>query len=297
MKKNPVSINIDPDAGFCTGVHKAVNTAETLLDRYKTVYCLGNLVHNELEISRLKGFGLKILNLNQLAGLPVNTPVIIRAHGEPPSTYAEAEKLNINLIDATCPIVKQLQHNVKRAVEEMAGQPGRIIIYGKPGHPEIVGLMGQADGKAIVVQSQEEIPDPWLAEPLEVFAQTTANAEAFNQFAVDLKQRAKQCSFEKDQINIHHTICRQMKNRKPSIIAFAQAHDVVVFVSGSKSSNGRFLAALALQANPHTYVVTAATELTADWFDTAASIGVSGATSTPHWLLQQIADSVRKMTL
>ena len=297
MKNLPVSIDIDPDAGFCTGVRAAVNRAETLLDGHNTVYCLGNLVHNEQEIARLRELGLETLNLDKLAGLPENVPVIIRAHGEPPSTYAEAEKLKIDLSDATCLIVRQLQRKVKQVADELSGKQGRIIIYGKPGHPEIIGLLGQADGRASVVQTHEEVPDTWLDEPLEVFAQTTANAEAFNQFTEALKQRAQRRLIDPDLIIIHQTICRQMKNRKPSVIAFAQAHDVVIFVSGSKSSNGRFLAAMALQTNPRTYVVTAARELKADWFANATTIGVSGATSSPQWLLEQVADEIRQMTL
>lgn len=297
MNKSPVSIDIDPDAGFCTGVHTAVKAAETLLDSHNIIYCLGNLVHNEQEVARLKEQGLETINLDELSGLPRNVPVIIRAHGEPPSTYAEAEKLNVDIRDATCLIVRQLQHKVKQVADQLAGRQGRIIIYGKPGHPEVVGLLGQADGRASVVQDHEDVPDVWLDQPLEVFAQTTANAEAYNQFIKNLKDRARQRLIDQDHITIHQTICRQMKNRKPSVVAFAQAHDVVIFVSGSKSSNGRFLATTARQINPRTHVISAAAELNAGWFVNALSIGVSGATSTPQWLLEQVADEIRKMTL
>lgn len=297
MNKFPVSISIDPDAGFCSGVRAAVRKAEQLLDNHSTVYSLGNLVHNEEEIARLKKLGLETVHIQEINHLSENAPLMIRAHGEPPETYSEIKKRTNELSDATCAIVRQLQRKVKSLAGRLAEKKGRIVIYGKAGHPEIIGLLGQAGGKACAVQHADEVPDAWLDEPLEIFAQTTANAGEYALFAETLKQRAQHHLGNHYHLHIHQTICRQMKNREPSVAAFARAHDVVVFVSGSESSNGRFLAGIALQSNARTHVVTSGSELDEFWFRGAQSIGVSGATSTPQWLLQNVAEQIRKLTL
>ena len=296
MNKFPVSIVIDPDAGFCSGVRAAVRKAEQLLDNHTNVYCLGNLVHNEQEVVRLKKLGLETINIQEIDNLTENSPLIIRAHGEPPETYSEINKRTNELSDATCAIVQQLQRKVKSVVDQLAEKEGRIIIYGKPGHPEIIGLLGQADGKASVVQHADEVPDEWLNETLEIFAQTTANARGYKLFTETLVQRVEQRSGFHNHVHIHQTICRQMKNREPAVAAFARTYDVVVFVSGSESSNGRFLAGIALQANSRTHVVTSDSEIDKSWFIEAQTIGVSGATSTPQWLLQQVAEQIRQLT-
>ncbi|GAB1403115.1 4-hydroxy-3-methylbut-2-enyl diphosphate reductase [Lentimicrobium sp.] len=295
METFPVNIEIDPGAGFCTGVRAAVNMAETLLTTHERVVCLGNLVHNEKEIARLQSLGLGTTDSILPESSKPTTAVMIRAHGEPPATFENARQLRISLKDATCPIVRKLQLKVKQVAENMDGKAGRIILFGKPGHPEIVGLLEYANSRAEVIQSAEQVPDAWLKEPLQVFAQTTANDVAFHHFCLSLKQRAKRLSADKNLIVVHQTICRQMKNREPAVREFAKTHDVMIFVSGSHSSNGRFLSSVAKQANSRTHVIADAIELDEKWFANASSVGISGATSTPDWLLSRIAEAIKQI--
>lgn len=287
-------IEIEARSGFCFGVAHAVEAAEKALQQDGELFCLGEIVHNREEIKRLQEKGMKVAahaELNTLKG----KSLLIRAHGEPPETYQTIRESDIKLIDATCPVVLKLQKRVKKAWEENPGV--QIVIYGKPGHPEVVSLSGQTGHQAIVVADNfEGLEKIDFNKPIELFCQTTQSMEGFRKLVLEIENRLKALNFNHSEVfTVHDTICRQVSRRGPAIIKFAQSHDVVIFVSGANSSNGRYLFGLCKDANTNSFWVQNETELIEDWFNGARSTGISGATSTPRWQMEKIAEAIMKL--
>lgn len=281
-----MQVTIDPDAGFCFGVSRAIAAAENELSTGGELYCLGDIVHNSEELERLKSKGLKIITHDDLPRLS-GKKVLIRAHGEPPDTFETASKLNITLIDATCPIVNKLQQRISKSYLSSDAEGGSVLIYGKPGHAEVVGLVGQTNGNAIVINQMEDLNQVDFSKPVHLYSQTTMDKEGLDAIAAEIEKRLETAGGQA--LKVHNTICRQVSGRAPLVRAFAKKHDVIVFVSGKKSSNGAWLFSISLSENKRSYFVSATEELEKEWFKPEDSVGVTGATSTPPWLLQEIA--------
>lgn len=282
-----MKVEIDDKSGFCFGVVRAIDEAERALDTYGSVYSLGDIVHNRIEVQRLESRGLKTVthaDLETLAGCRL----FIRAHGEPPATYRRARELGIEVIDATCPVVAKLQQRVVRAHAAMSKVDGQVVILGKRGHAEVVGLTGQVEAPTIVVEGREDLSQIDFTRPIYFLSQTTQSIALFESLAAEMRRRAADSS----QVTVHDTICRQVANREAHLAAFARRFDTVIFVCGRKSSNGKVLYEVCRRANARTHQVEEAAELQDEWFAGAASTGICGATSTPRWLMQQVADAV-----
>ena len=280
-------VEIDDKSGFCFGVVRAITEAERALGSGSTVYSLGDIVHNRIEVQRLEQLGLRTVthaDMPRLAGCRL----FIRAHGEPPTTYAAARKLGIEVIDATCPVVARLQRRVKEAHERMLPTGGQVVILGKRGHAEVVGLTGQVPDPTIVVERAEDLSLIDFARPVYFLSQTTQSIALFEELGVEMRRRAA----DPDQVFIDDTICRQVSNREQHLTEFSGRFDAVVFVCGRKSSNGKVLSEVCRRANPRTHVVEEASEIEPEWFDGIASVGICGATSTPKWLMQEVADAI-----
>ena len=280
-----MKIEIDNNSGFCFGVMRATTTAETELAKQQPLYCLGDIVHHGQEVERLTRLGLITIDHAQLAQLH-DVRVLLRAHGEPPHTYELARQNNITIIDATCPVVLKLQQKIKQAYNNHP--EAQIVIYGKIGHAEVIGLEGQTNGNAIVVEDENDLHKINFNQPIILFSQTTKSIEGFNQLVEIIKTKiADNLHFE-----YHDTISRNVANRIPNIKEFASQFDVVLFVAGAKSSNGKVLFNECLSVNPHTYLVSSAEELNPEWLKNVESIGICGATSTPKWLMEAIKQKV-----
>lgn len=288
-------IEIDSGSGFCFGVTTAISKAEEELERSGVLYCLGDIVHNAGEVERLQKKGLITVDHEEFAKLH-NVKVLLRAHGEPPSTYETARHNNIEIIDATCPVVLQLQKRIKDAYdktsspEKEADEKPLIIIYGKPGHAEVNGLVGQTEGKAVVIQDKNDLDHLDLNRDIWLYSQTTKSIEGFQEIVAEIERRKTKGSFQ-----WFDTICRQVANRMPKMREFAANHDAILFVSGAKSSNGKVLYAQCREVNPNTYLITDETELDPKWIKGAKSIGICGATSTPRWMMQKVAEACGEM--
>ncbi len=287
-----IEVEIDPNSGFCFGVVKAVEAAEMALGDSEPLVCLGDIVHNQQEVSRLEEKGMKTATLNELE---VTSPkqVLIRAHGEPPSTYENIKKNHHKLIDATCPVVLKLQQRIKKSFSYLCGINGQILIYGKKKHAEVIGLVGQTNNKAIVIESFDDVHKIDLNKPTHLYAQTTKSIDEFKKIATFLKSNinpdVEYKSFD--------TICRQVSNRWNKIAGFAKKHEIIVFVGGAKSSNAKMLFEKCLQTNKRSYFVLNEDEVEASWFEPVPkSVGVCGATSTPPWLMKQVAKKIEKIT-
>lgn len=283
-------IEIDKSSGFCFGVVTAIRKAEEELARGGTLYCLGDIVHNSREVERLKELGLVTINheeFNRLRGVKV----LLRAHGEPPETYATARRNGIEIIDATCPVVLQLQKRIKQEYADGDGGNGKqIVIYGKNGHAEVLGLVGQTAGKAIVVENLGEVQKLDFSKDIRLYSQTTKSLDGFREIVDYIRQHISlQATFE-----YHDTICRQVANRIPNIRRFAAAHDLIFFVSGKKSSNGKMLFDECLRVNPNSHLVDSAAEIDHALLSGASSIGICGATSTPKWLMEEISEAIER---
>ncbi|NOU58752.1 6-phosphofructokinase [Marinifilum caeruleilacunae] len=281
-----MKIEIDPNAGFCFGVVNAIGKAEENLSKDGQLYCIGDIVHNSIEVNRLNDLGLQTIEHDEFKGLK-GKKVLFRAHGEPPSSYQMAKKNKIEIIDATCPVVLNLQKRIKKAYRAIKEEKGQILIYGKKGHAEVNGLVGQTEGNAIVIETVKDLKSVNLELPVELFSQTTKTLEGFKLVREQLKNTMK-ASFK-----AHDTICRKVANRVPYIKEFAQKHDVVVFVSGKKSSNGKLLFNVCKGANRNSYFISEPQDIDMSWFANAKSIGVSGATSTPAWLMNEISEKIK----
>jgi 4-hydroxy-3-methylbut-2-enyl diphosphate reductase len=292
-----MNVTIDPNSGFCFGVVYAIQMAEDELDETGKLYCLGDIVHNNMEVDRLKAKGLQIINHDDLANLH-DCKVLIRAHGEPPSTYELALKNNIELIDASCPVVLKLQNRVKTSFEGIDND-AQIVIYGQPGHAEVNGLVGQTDGRAIVVFEEKDLDNIDYDKPVHFFSQTTKSTIGFEKMVRDIQERIvkHKGSLEDGDFITNDTLCRQVSNREPQLKRFATAYEVVVFVSGRKSSNGKALYTVCKNVNPDSYFVSSADEIEADWFSGKQTVGIAGATSTPMWLMEQVKEKIEQMAV
>lgn len=277
------NIEIDKKSGFCFGVVKAISKAEEELAKGDVLYCLGDIVHNEEEVNRLSSMGMITINHDEFAKL-TDAKVLLRAHGEPPSTYEIAKANNITLIDASCPVVLKLQSRIKMAYVEGRDTDTQIVIYGHHGHAEVNGLVGQTENSAIVIEDETELDKIDFNKNIRLFSQTTKSLDGFNHLIGTVTEKTREnVSFE-----YSDTICRQVANRIPNITTFAQQNDIVIFVSGKKSSNGKVLYEHAKSINPNSYLVSEASEVDNLPIDFTKKIGICGATSTPRWQMEQV---------
>ena len=269
--------------------------AEDELQCGNSLYSLGDIVHNEPEVARLNRCGMHTIHHSDLQQLR-NAKLLIRAHGEPPETYRIAAENNNSIVDATCPVVLNLQKKVHHAFLNSHINNGQIVIFGKPRHAEVNGLVGQTENTAIVINSEDEIEQIDVKRPVYLFAQTTMTIEGLQRICIAVeKKRDEQQIGEEIPFQVYDTICRQVSNRCPQLVDFSGCHDVVIFVSGSKSSNGKALYEICLNANPRTHMVATPDDLDTNWFDGASTVGVCGATSTPTWLMEEVADKIRSL--
>ena len=298
-----MQIDIDANSGFCFGVTRAINAAEQEL-RQGALCCLGDIVHNGQEVARLEQMGLQTIDNDDLRTLPPHSRVLLRAHGEPPSTYWIAKQRGIEVIDATCPVVKKLQDRIRACYEAHKADealPPQIVIYGKPGHAEVIGLQGQTNNTAIVIESADQLDRLDFERPIYLFSQTTKSVEGFQSLVEAIQS---QITNHKSQIALeaHDTICRNVANRVARIQDFARQHDIVLFVGGSKSSNARVLYNHCLEANPNTLFVSSANEVNEVFqslnlqIQESTRIGICGATSTPQWLMEKVKEKLEEAT-
>ena len=286
-----MKVTIDPDAGFCFGVERAIAAAEAELGKNNSMLCLGEIVHNTAELDRLTAKGLKVVSQDDFSSI-VGEKVMFRAHGEPPETYEKARAAGIDIIDASCPIVLRLQQKIKSIYLESKGE-AQIVIFGKPGHPEVIGLQGQARNSAIVVHKPEDISAINFTRPVQVFCQTTMSHESYDAICL-LIQKAMKSAGNTD-LTVNKSFCRQVSGRTHTLKEFALANDLIVFASDKKSSNGEFLFNVCRSVNPTSYFVHGPSELDPAWFENVESVGVTGATSTPGWLMEEVADSIENI--
>jgi 4-hydroxy-3-methylbut-2-enyl diphosphate reductase len=278
---------IDKNSGYCFGVEFAIQMAEDEMATGEPLYCLGDIVHNAMEVERLSKKGLKVIDRAQLEELS-NCKVLIRAHGEPPETYALALKNNIELVDASCPVVLKLQNRVKNSFDEVELKGGQIIIYGQQGHAEVVGLTGQTNEKAIVVTTEEDLDHIDFSKPISFYSQTTKSTKGFYKMKSLIEERIKAKVGSAESLDANDSICRQVSNREPQLQKFSKENDVIIFVSGKKSSNGKALYGVCKLENERSYFVENETEIATDWFKVGDRVGICGATSTPMWLMEQV---------
>jgi 4-hydroxy-3-methylbut-2-en-1-yl diphosphate reductase len=286
-----MNITIDPRSGFCHGVKLAVQAAEKEIKEYGKVLCLGDIVHNKEEVERLKKMGMVVIGHDDLRDLR-DCRVLIRAHGEPPETYRIASQQNISLIDASCPIVLKLQQDIRKAFLEMREKNGQIVIYGKAGHAEVNGLNGQADGEAIIINDKKDIDKIDSSRPVRLFAQTTMDLDGFHGMVAAMDKRLKDQQWSTD-FTWNDTICRHVSNRSHVLKDFASGFEVVIFVSGRQSSNGAYLFEVCRSVNPDTHFISGKDDLKKEWFEGKRNAGICGATSTPAWLMEEIAEEIK----
>ena len=284
-----MTVEIDNDSGFCFGVLSAIGKAEEELRQGDELFCLGDIVHNGIECKRLQGLGLKTINHEQFSSLQ-GAKVLLRAHGEPPSTYQTALKNGITLIDATCPVVLKLQQRIHQQYKELDPSTGQIVIFGQKGHAEVLGLVGQTDGNAIVIESIDEINLIDFSKDIFLYSQTTKSASSYNQLIDEIAKR-----IHKDRKFVHNnTVCGQVSHRRENIREFASRHDVILFVSGRKSSNGKVLFNECLYVNPKSFLIEGKEDIDFNMLKGAQSVGICGATSTPKWLMEECRDYILK---
>lgn len=292
-----LKVEIEKHSGFCGGVIRAIGKAEKFLDEAggRRLYSLGSIVHNEVELHRLGKKGLVTVSKDEMRGIPPSETLLIRAHGEPPETYSSAERLGLTVIDCTCPVVLKLQQSIREAYKRVKPQEGQVVIFGKIGHAEVLGLLGQTGDDATVVEDLpmllEALKDGAIRTdaPIEVFSQTTKSPSEYASVCNELSLRAEAG------LRIHDTICSQVASRHKELSEFAGQHDVVVFVSGASSSNGKVLCDLCRSINRRTHHISEISEIDRKWFYEGDSVGVCGATSTPGWLLEKVAKTIGEL--
>lgn len=284
-----MQVRIDDNSGFCFGVVRAIGEAEEALRSSGEVFCLGDIVHNRVEVQRLEQLGLKTVGHDDMADL-AGRNLLIRAHGEPPRTYRRAEELGIRLIDATCPVVARLQRRLREAYQKMQSVGGTVVLLGKHGHAEVVGLTGQVDDDVVVVESVAELEQIDFSHPIYFLSQTTQSIELFNVLGAEIVRRAGA-----ENVTLDDTICRRVAGREQSLVEFSKSVDVVIFICGRKSSNGRVLYDVCRRANSSAYNIEESSELRAEWFEGKEVVGICGATSTPRWLMEDVAKAIKKM--
>jgi len=288
-----MEVTIDKNSGYCFGVEYAIKMAEDEMESSSKLYCLGDIVHNTMEVNRLSSKGLVVIDRDKLDDLH-DCKVLIRAHGEPPETYRTAINNNIELIDASCPVVLKLQHRVKSAFDKMENQRGQIVIYGKKGHAEVIGLTGQTLEKAIVVMDDGDLDQIDFSRPVTLFSQTTKSTTGFYALKakIEAKIKAEKGILNDMDFNANDSICRQVSNREPQLQKFSEENDVIVFVAGKKSSNGKALYQVCKSTNIRSFFVENETEINLEWLNPEDKIGICGATSTPMWLMDQVKDHI-----
>ena len=283
--KKMVQIEIDDGSGFCFGVTTAIRKAEEELAAGKTLYCLGDIVHNGMECERLRSMGLITINHDELKALH-DVKVLLRAHGEPPETYEIARRNNIEIIDATCPVVLQLQRRIKREYD--SNPDAQIVIFGKPGHAEVLGLVGQTNSKAIVIAGIDDAKALDFNRDIYLYSQTTKSLDEFHRIIDYIQEHiSPEATFRS-----FDTICRQVANRMPNISSFAKRHDLILFVCGRKSSNGKVLFNECRSVNPNSHLIEGPDEIKREWIEGIDTIGICGATSTPKWLMERCRDRI-----
>ncbi len=282
-------IEVDKGSGFCFGVVEAIRRAEERLAHEKQLYCLGDLVHNNSEVERLRKKGLTTISHEEFFTMH-DTTVLLRAHGEPPEIYKYAQANNIKLIDATCPVVLKLQKRILKSYESGIKDNTQLVIYGKKGHAEVNGLVGQTNGEALVVEGIEDLAQLDYSRPIVLYSQTTKGVEGLHHLTEALKNKTTVVP-----ARVHDTICRQVANRIPGIKKFAVRFDLIIFVSGKKSSNGKMLFDICSAVNPNTKFISDLNEIEPEWLYNVDSVGICGATSTPKQLLEEVADYLQKM--
>jgi len=284
-----MEITIHKNSGYCFGVEYAIQIAEDELKKDNSLYCLGDIVHNDMEVRRLNELGLKVIDRDAFKNLRGNK-VLIRAHGEPPETYKTALDNNIELIDASCPVVLKLQNRVKNAYDSIRERNGQLVIYGKPGHAEVIGLTGQTAGEAIIISSEDDLNEIDFTRPLVLFSQTTKSTSGFYQIKELIQKRYAAMGTDEPDMAVvaHDSICRQVSNRQPQLREFARNQEVILFVSGKKSSNGKALFAACLSVNPRSYFLENENDIEPEWMEGVETVGICGATSTPMWLMERV---------
>ncbi|NQZ76561.1 MAG: 4-hydroxy-3-methylbut-2-enyl diphosphate reductase [Ekhidna sp.] len=290
-----MKVEIDENSGYCFGVEFAIQMAEDEMAEGQELYCLGDIVHNSMEVERLYNKGLRTITRDELKELK-DCKVLIRAHGEPPETYQLAIKNNIELVDASCPVVLKLQNRVKNAYDLAKNKGGQLVIYGKPGHAEVIGLTGQTANEAIIVTTEKDLEKLDFSKPITLFSQTTKSTKGFYQLKEQIEKRivSEGLLSIADSFNANDSICRQVSNREPHMERFSQKHDVIIFVAGRKSSNGKALYNVCLSNNPRSYFVESEKEIDLTWVRPEDSVGICGATSTPTWLMEQVANFLQQ---
>jgi len=288
-----MTIAIDKHSGFCFGVINAIKTAENYLAAHKFLFCLGDIVHNNEEVERLTNLGLVIISREEFEKLH-DTTVLIRAHGEPPETYEIARENNIHLLDTTCQVVLNLQKNIKMSYEESMAQNGQILIFGKEGHAEVIGLLGQTRQNGIVISSIADVDKIDFTKPARLYSQTTQSVEDYNELIEEIKGRYHH-SGNDNLFQYADTICRLVANRSQQIRAFAEKYDKIIFVSGEKSSNGLYLFSLCKITNPNSFFISKPEQINDIYFAKEESVGICGATSTPMWLMEKVEQMLLKM--
>jgi len=291
-----MEVTIDKNSGYCFGVEFAIKMAEDEMEVSDKLYCLGDIVHNDMEVQRLSEKGLVVIDRDQLQQLN-DCKVLIRAHGEPPETYRTAIENNIELIDASCPVVLKLQHRVKTAFDKMEKEKGQIVIYGKKGHAEVIGLTGQTLEKAIVVMEDKDLEKIDFSKPVTLFSQTTKSTKGFYELKSKIEERikAEKGILSEVDFNANDSICRQVSNREPQLSKFAEENDIIIFVSGKKSSNGKALYQVCKGINQRSYFVENEKEIDPAWLHPNDKVGICGATSTPMWLMEQVMWHLKSM--
>ncbi len=294
-----MKVTIDKNSGYCFGVEYAIQMAEDEMETGDVLYCLGDIVHNSMEVKRLHDKGLRIIDREQMKELR-DCKLLIRAHGEPPATYELALQNNIELIDASCPVVLKLQNRVKHAFDKIQEENGQVVIYGQVGHAEVIGLAGQTHDEAIVITNEDDLSKIDFSRPISLFSQTTKSTQGFYNMKERIEEHLHKVNPE---VNLEHmldandSICRQVSNREPQLRKFVHEHDVIVFVSGKKSSNGKALFSVCQSENPRSYFIENETELNPEWFEGAGTVGICGATSTPMWLMENVASYIEQLPM
>ncbi len=297
QQPHSIKVEIESKSGFCFGVVKAIKKAESELSKDETLFCLGEIVHNSEEVNRLESLGLRTITHSDLKDFS-GKKVLLRAHGEPPETYQILEKLGVKVIDASCPVVLKLQEKVHRGWCEMQKVGGQVLIFGKKGHAEVVGLIGQTNGKATVIERIEDLDMVDFSKPIELFSQTTMSREDYQIISETIRKRMSTFSSETNlPLFVHNSICGQVSNRKKDLKVFSGKHDIILFVSGKTSSNGKVLYSVCKQENPNTFFISNPEQINPKWFEGISSVGICGATSTPRWLLEKVEQTVKNLTL
>jgi len=290
-----MNITIDMNSGFCFGVVHAIEVAERELGKGRPLFSLGDIVHNNMEVNRLKDKGLHIIEHRELSKLR-DAKVLIRAHGEPPETYRTALTNNIQLIDASCPVVLRLQNIIRKGYDEMKKTGGQIVILGKEGHAEVNGLVGQTNYSAIIINSELDLNKIDYRKPVRFYSQTTQSSEFFKSLSAIIRQKMEEAMPENPcDFTAYDTTCRQVSQRDTELKAFAGEHEIILFVSGKQSSNGMVLFGICKSVNENSYLVSDEPDIRKEWFGGVSDVGICGATSTPMWLMEKIADIIRNI--